>query len=416
MINLRSHDFLLWGSRLLIVWLLLALVFFFGVYLSGFINGDRFTSNAYSSLSRIEQEGEFPRYPLKGDYFQKDNHSDAIMISAAVCRLEGLSPMERSLMIPYSTKDSEGIPPAAASTKQHSENDVFHHTFYGRYWHGYLVVLRPFLYFTDLRGIRIFNYILFSLLTIGVFILTFKKLGIAPALIYILSLLSVGIPLVPHTLQFNTCFILMSMASLAVLFLPKNYLLRDSRMSIFFFVVGALTSFFDLFSTPLVTFAFPMVFAVLRRHREPDLKFFVICGILWIGGYLGLWATKWLIADLLIGASVFNSGLASVSYHSGLVLGSSDMGNKFALIVGIMAVIAVIIYLISHYIGTKRGQARRGLVFILIALLPEIWIFAIQNHSLWHRWEVWRILSVYIFSLGTFFLYILTHNKKTEYH
>lgn len=195
-----------------------------------------------------------------------------------------------------------------------------------------------------------------------------------------------------------------------------DYLLRVSRMSIFFFVVGALTSFFDVFSTPLVTFAFPMVFAVLRRHREPDLKFFVICGILWIGVYLGLWATKWLIADLLIGASVFNSGLASVSYHSGLILGSSDMGNKFALIVGIMAVITVVVYLISYFIGTKRGQAGRGLVFILIALLPEIWIFAIQNYSLWHRREVWRILSVYIFSLGTFFLYILTHNKKTEYH
>lgn len=122
----------MWGSRLLIVWLLLALVFF-GVYLSGFINGDSFTSNAYSSLSRIEPEGEFPRYPLKGDYFQKDNHSDAIIISAAVCRPEGLSPMERSLMVPYSTNDSEGIPPAAASTTQHSENDIFHHTFYGRY-------------------------------------------------------------------------------------------------------------------------------------------------------------------------------------------------------------------------------------------------------------------------------------------
>ena len=124
---------------------------------------------------------------------------------------EGKSPIYSAMMNEYHLNDTgtQGYLSIAKDTEilavkgPKAMNEVWN---YGRYWHGYQLILKPLLVFFDYSSIRIINYFILSSLTFLCLLFILRRYDATVSLLFLLSLLLVGFPVVPMTIQFSTCF------------------------------------------------------------------------------------------------------------------------------------------------------------------------------------------------------------------
>lgn len=85
-------------------------------------------------------------------------------------------------------------------------------------------------------------------------------------------------------------------------------------MSIFFVVVGAMTSYLDLLTFPLISLGIPLVLWLTLNDSQSIWK--NICRIFllslsWAIGYVGMWVLKWGIGSIIIGENVVQNALSA---------------------------------------------------------------------------------------------------------
>lgn len=91
---------------------------------------------------------------------QLDNWTDALMIGNACYQKEDASALNRAAAA-YRPDYQNGDPITSLDAYVKAEEDVGSIA-YPRYWHGYLVELRPLLMVTDYLGIRSINTVFFA--------------------------------------------------------------------------------------------------------------------------------------------------------------------------------------------------------------------------------------------------------------
>ena len=64
---------------------------------------------------------------------------------------------------------------------------------YARYWHGYLVFLRPLLSIMSIKGLRILNFVVVGICLLTIFLLIRKKCGFRAAVLFVLPLLLINV-------------------------------------------------------------------------------------------------------------------------------------------------------------------------------------------------------------------------------
>lgn len=79
---------------------------------------------------------------------------------------------------------------------------------YTRYWHGYLIILRPLLLIFNIEGIRYLFSFIIIVCTIIMLILLYKKFNIKVMFIYLISLLGIDISIMGISLQGSFCFVI----------------------------------------------------------------------------------------------------------------------------------------------------------------------------------------------------------------
>ena len=371
--------------------------------------------NVYRSAEQIEKEGIFRK--ISGFYlFQIDNMTDCMMMNMAVTA-DDKHPIHSAMNNYYSYGDlNEGYMAMAINTALTAKEDpqvMTEHIHYGRYWQGSQVFLRPLLLITDYHGIRIINYILLSLLLIWLLFLTIHRFGLAVSILFLLSLLLVNIPIVPLSIQFSTCFYLM--------FLSTIFILTHSNIKspfIFFFIIGALTSYFDFLTTPQITLGIPLIFLFLqkKKYHNPCWKVFIL-SLAWLLGYALLWASKWMVAYMLTGDNIMDSVIGSIElrtsdfvvFHGNTISISSLF---FAVCSKIQWWIWLLIFVFSLltifvYIKIQTGilTIRQYKWLLLVAMIVPVWFMLLRNHTIQHIFFTWRALLVCIYSLLLFVYY-----------
>ena len=73
---------------------------------------------------------------------------------------------------------------------------------YARYWHGYLIWLRPLLLVTDITGVRVVQYLVLAVLFAAVAVLLRRRCGLRAAVWFAVSQLLVTAFWAPHQVQF----------------------------------------------------------------------------------------------------------------------------------------------------------------------------------------------------------------------
>ena len=307
----------------------------------------------------------------------------------------------------YQTKELYGL--------MHGE-DIKDSYEYARYWHGYLAVLRPLLFLFNYEGIRIVLFILTLIAVISMIILISKKINITSGIIYAIGLLSISIFIVTRSINEILIFLVAFISSIILLLLKD----KIKHVGIFFFIVGSVSSFIDLFTAPLVTLGFTAItyFLILQKDEENiTVKKYILellkIGISWALGYGITWVSKWVIAQLLYNRPIITQAIEQMMFRSDVpqykgmdlftpldvIKRNLDYlsGPVIMVLVAIVAIyiIAMLIKNFKNEINIKQNL-KDCIPYALIFFLPLSWYVVIKQHSYTHVNFTYRLLVISI--------------------
>lgn len=333
-----------------------------------------------------------------------------------------LSPMRSHWGSPYQElgcylRDQGVLSPEAAYTlslRQESEPSPESPYLYGRYWHGYVLWLRPLLTlftFEQILGIVGMVQLFLIALVLGLAWCRQRKLVFPLVVLYA----GIGLPSVLCSMPFFSDCMLTSIGLLVILCARPR---RGRRFAgLLFFLLGAASAFFGFLDYPALTLLAPLGLLLVQRAEldvpREGLKTMVLCTICWALGFVGFWAMKWLL--LLIGAPEL---LGSVSQQFSVRSSAGSDGRFAALFYTTLrnshffsrqpfgkAFVLIFPIVLLHELCTHGNIDLRRLVprYVLPLLLsagPFVWFFFISEHSSFHAKFVFRLLIVPYFAIA----------------
>jgi len=346
---------------------------------------------------------------------QLDNSTDAAMLLHAVHESD----------LPITTRVAEGF-------RYISEGNAFKTLLlYGesnpdemlsspisRYWHGYLVFLKPLLLVLSYLDIRMLLTIVQGGMLAAVIAGLCKRNQERLILPFLLSMLCVTPSITGMSMQFSTALCTFLLALVLLLWLPRRFF-EGHGLPVLFLLTGMMTSYVDYLTYPLVTFGMPMVLALFLYPEKDDLaewKRFILLGVCWGVGYFGMWAGKWMFAWIFGNEKWFWPNLlASITERSSNVSAETTLRytdvlrsvcgvffKRAYLLAGVAAAAAWLICLLRTRKNPSESCLGRRTVLIACALLPFIWFFFTQNHTYNHAFYTSRTLAVAVFALSAF--------------
>lgn len=382
------------------------------------------TTNIKESATILKKETNYLKIYLinKHDNIVFDNYTDALMLNTAYS-ISPTSPfyswmVARKNYIEGKTKivynDVKGPLKSDSKYEEYDTvgelndiaNDEIDESFeYARYWHGYLIFLRPLLVLLNITQIRMLLIVMFAILGAVFLFLLYKKFNLITALVFLFGLIICDYFYIGLSLQGSFIFLITIIASIIIL--TKN--VKNKNM--LFFIIGGLTSFFDFLTVPIITLGIPiLLYSLLFSQNDENYKkiyinLFKLC-IFWGIAYIGVWFTKWIFVDILYNKGLIKTVIEQFKFRT---VNSGD--NKVALLdifiycmsiiyipgvfFGILTFLLVIIKLIK--IGklekTKIDWKKTILllVFSQIGIIPYI---VLKQHSLQHMFFVYRNIWV----------------------
>ncbi len=298
---------------------------------------------------------------------------------------------------------------------------------YGRYWHGYQIILRPLLCiftYSDIRQINMFLQLMLVFLLICILTGSKDRIFIIPFWGMYLFLCPISLF---SSLQFSPCFYIMMLALIVLFGVGKA--LNDIRRNYLFLLTGILTAYFDLLTYPFITLGVPLIaylgtdYKRLSENRICGWKNVFFHTISWGIGYGGMWSAKWIIASMLTDENIiydaykeikYRSGFFSVkhSYYDTLKLNLSICNGKVFLLAVFGIGIYILIVRMKNHISIDRSLLPFAGMLLTVSLYPFVWYFFTKNHSSSHSYFTWRELGISVY--GIFMISVLRIRQFRE--
>ena len=349
------------------------------------------------AYEQLDSEGWYPRAVISSSsldtwfhsYFPDvlDGNSDKIMLYTALDDTQE-NPLTRAMN----------------SYSQYAGN-------YSYYWHGYVSILRPLMFFFELAELRTLNMVCQIFLMIALAIIIAREKGIRYVCMFVTSCILLMPLAVSMSLQFSWIFYI-GLTGTLVLLLKKEYFSENSRYLWFFLLLGMLTSYFDLLTYPLFTWGIPLIWWLVMRKdtgRAVEwLKLVAASGVSWIAGYGLFWLSKWILAGMVTGRDVLGDAVEEVFLRSGTLKGQQfDFTDRCNAIYenwlhyeyNIYAVLLVGWLVWWLYCTIRQGgwlKSSKKCAYLLIGLSGFVWYFVLSNHTAVHHFFTYRIFSVTI--------------------
>ena len=358
-----------------------------------------------NSVCTFEKEGA---YPIVVDGYintQLDNYTDGAMLNAALCD-NGNSPFIAAIKNCQYKYDGKNPMESFMSYIWMEEGSFIIE--YPRYWHGFLIILKPLLLYFSYSDIRMLNGLFQTILT-AILLWTLVKKQLSR---YILPTLLTIFYLVPSvlamSLQYSSVYYIALLSTIALLFF-ENKLNEKNLIPELFLITGILTSYFDLLTYPLITLGFPLVFSIiLKIQKKCPLKEILLSVIgysfCWGVGYVGMWSGKWLLSILFLGISSFAAVTASLQERSltgavtegtsviETIVSNIEMFKKP--IYTILPVIMLLYTAITTILKKKEIHLKNCIPFLLIMIMPFAWYIVTANHAAVHTWFTHKTLCI----------------------
>ena len=420
------------------------------LFLSSLIPSNVLENNVKISSEILNQDGEKKHIDT---YFKEDYlfyFTDAIMINTAYS-IDSTKPYSSMLLarknfIPGQTENYyEEVPMHVGTSEKFT--DKYDNTYqvaelyalmhgekivdsyeYTRYWHGYLIFLRPLLAIMDLGGIRILLTILTLILSIILVYLIIKKINIITAIIYIIGFLFFNLFIICNSINEITTFII-ALISMIFILLKNGKFKNPSSV---FLCIGICTSFFDLLTTPLITIGLALPIYVLLNIKKESKNLYLDCVkicVAWTIGYGLCWGLKWIITDITLNKHIIAYAISQVAYRTSADRTFLEVIQKNLLSLGKNTILIFILLLVLYSIiglskeiylskikkeKTKKTELLKVLIFLIISIFPLIWYFVIRNHSFVHTFFTNRNYLITIINLQIALTMFMGINNKVE--
>lgn len=370
---------------------------------------DTINHNVLITSKSYLEEGDFPNMIPSNEATKIGNHTDELMLLESV--YDGNeSPFIKAINVSRKEIPNKGY----ANTLYNLDNILYgmqqtNKVDYTRYWHGYLIILKPLLLLFNHSQIRYLNMIVQSFLLVVVLYLMLKR-GLNKYIIpLLLSICSIYPQVIAMTMQFSIVYYI-TLISLIVL-LSKWEKIKEN-LPLYFWIIGILICYFDYFTWPLVTLGIPLVIATLLKKDSVKNSFtnILFCGLSWLLGYALMWLMKFSIGSLIVNKNLFIDGFQQIAYRSSLFseeyfASVSHMFYNFQIIfvnrVNVIVSILFIAYVVVNCI--KKKVTVKNLILniplLLISIIPFVWFYLVMNHSYTHFWMAYRILVITIFAV-----------------
>lgn len=415
-------------AKFLGIYLIMVLIFFTSTVIVATIPSKFIKENVESSAKTLMNEGDLLKYPSYRQ-IMLDNYTDALMIDNSYS-IDSNNPIESAMLVrenyisSISKKVSKDVLGEHIQPKEQVEEldnlikgnpDEAHE--YARYWHGYLIYLRPLLLIFDYFQIRIIILIILSLLIIKLLYEMYKRKMIKTIIALAIALICVDIQLVFLSLQSMITFVIALVAS--NILVKRIEKIKD--INLFFFIVGSITCFFDLLTTPLITLGIPLILYLLLTEKEDDslkntiIKMIKIC-IIWGIGYALICISKWVIVDLIYNRGVIYTSIEQFLYRSNKSTYTLYyiLGKNISYVNVILLMIITMIYIFFMLNKNITLKFKQSIPYFIVAIMPIAWYIILSQHSGLHCFFTYRLLAVSIFALEIGVLKLFNIAKRGE--
>ena len=367
--------------------------------------------NLQQSADIFEEEGIYPiLFPWCTS--QLDSTTDALILLISACD-SGESPIVQAMSGTRNTLSS--VEAASDELAAHyGKNIPFDGSEpYYQYWHGYQLVIRPLLSLLNYGSIRILNGILQTgLLVLLCLLMRRNSMGryILPYLASVAMMMPLSLAM---SLQFSSCYYILTLGSLAILW-KKDSL--DRMDGILFLYIGIATAYFDFLTYPVATLGIPAVFYFCVRNnaniRNTFCRGVKIC-FSWAMGYGLMWSGKWLIGSLILKQNILSVAAGKLTERSSADAGL--IGNIRAALsanlrsflhtpatFAMLILAAILLFFVVRVLIKDKAALQRCMAqvfpFAVLAILPIAWYMVTAQHAVIHHWFTNKALMVSVFA------------------
>ncbi|MBR6711732.1 MAG: hypothetical protein IKI76_01890 [Selenomonadaceae bacterium] len=383
----------------------------------------RVVQNIQAGLQIYEREGNYPAWG-SGEHSKLDNFTDAIMLLEVTHPIA--APVQAAMLNPRYGLPQDEKPVDALIKVMHGDTSDLTEINYPRYWHGYLVILKPMLMMAKVNHVRMLLAYTDFILFVVALLMFYKTFGNPHALAFAAAVMTINLVSVSMSFQFSSIYVVTLTA--LIIMLKKNRRLMDDELYPYFFAaIGIIVAFTDFLTYPVFSVGLPLIVFYLL-NKDTSLK--VMGGLLisWGVGYAGMWSGKWIAAYVLTGQNVLADGLHQIMVHARVVSDHADAGWQISFLSAIQRNIATLghgpiriflfvgIIALLYVLISRRHLITRRIVlpYLFPAALPFVWYVMASGHSHIHAFFTYRGLAVTVFALACLAIELWQKKKPTQ--
>ena len=307
---------------------------------------------------------------------------------------------------------------------------------YLRYWHGSIVPVRIMHLFWNIKQIYIFHAFLIGALILILVGLLAKNGFKAEGISFVLAMIIVGIWYVPRALEYTWMFLVMLVTSIIVVWMVTRG--KTKHFGEIFLITGMVSVFLDFLTYETLTLLIPLLFIIRISEKNPLQErqtwgFSVKCCFLWLIGYAGMWASKWVMASIVLGNNVMpyvtghiteraigSVGISSTSHFliSAITLNLKRLfPYEYGISGAILVFACVLVFIVLPILlGRVRLKAhidwQRISIYIGLGLVPFVRLLVMHNHAVIHCFFTYRAFASTILALCFIVLELVERNPE----
>jgi len=389
---------------------------------------ERMDKNVRSSIDIMYTELVYPQQVMGYKSSQLDNETDSVMLLSAIFDDTKSSPLEQAMKVERVVYPSTQIAGTTGSLVAYAwENQLPTDTVeYSRYWHGYMLWLKPLLLLLDYADIRMLNMML-QLFLLIVLIKKFIDKGMKEYLLpFSMALIVVNPVATAMSMQFSSIYYLVLISMLMILTYHEKWRSRQWYPYVFF-ILGMGTAFFDFLTYPMAALCMPLLLLLAMNEKEWKEKIVetIILGICFGTGYVGMWAGKWLVCSVVVmDTNVLTKVIKQFTLHTGTTQDARGIIYKLEAIWKNVSVLlkwpyliffasVIMFYLRSVNWKNIGKNIQDSIPFLCVGLVPVAWIFFTSSHAYVCYWYTYRGMMSSVFAAFCI-LYKLSFKKKSK--
>ncbi|MBO4898852.1 MAG: hypothetical protein J5509_01030 [Lachnospiraceae bacterium] len=342
------------------------------------------------SIDILENEYEYYGYAPRVSTSYPDHYTDALMLSMAA------APRTGSVIY-----DAMNCGPLFIPSFSYGETLMYifgegqiDEAFVGsypRYWHGYLIWLKPMLTVMTYSEIRILAMCFqLALLFWALYELRKKDMRLVPGFFFAFLFLN------PITTALSIQYASVYCITLIMTAIMLHFdLFTDEKCPWVLFGGGIAVAFFDFFTYPVVALGIPLIISVFLSSDQGlgrNIRKILTGSFAYFAGYAGMWGGKWITADLLIKSGTIRDAINEIFIDA---TGAEDKAvytipyvyrqilmhitHKSIVIIAFIFLAVLAFLLIRKKCRIKPDIT--AVLLLVISLYPFVWYAVVKQHS-----------------------------------